>query len=186
MIEFEFTFDYDTAIRSFNRAARVLGAMGLEEGEEKVGRKATEEDFESVTWLTFERGRKVTGVEHAQDIETMRLSSRQIADNCEPFDVVLTPVMPVPPLKLGVYNMNCPPEAMREFGRLIKSHIAFTLPFNISGQPAISLPLHWSEDGLPIGVQFAARYADEATLFRLAAQLEKARPWIDRKPPVCA
>lgn len=74
---------------------------------------------------------------------------------------------------------------IQDFGKLIKSHIAFTLPFNISGQPAISLPLHWSEDSLPIGVQFVARYADEATLFRLAAQLEKAQPLIDRRPPVC-
>jgi amidase len=186
LIETEFSFDYDTAIRSFNRAARVLGVMSLEEGENKVGRKATEVDFESVTWMTYERGKTVTGLQHAKDVETLRQSSRQIANDCEPFDIILTPTMPVLPPKLGTYNTDCPPEEMREFGRLMKSHIAFTLPFNISGQPAISLPLHWSEDGLPIGVQFVARYADEAALFRLAAQLEKARPWIDHKPPICA
>jgi amidase len=186
LMEMEFTFDYDTAIRSFNRAARVLGAMSLEEGEKMVGRKGKEEDFESITWMTYERGKTVTGVQHAQDVETMRQSSRQIAQDCEPFDIVLTPTMPVPPQKVGTFDTNCPPDAMKDFGKLMKSHIAFTLPFNISGQPAISLPLHWSEDGLPIGVQFVARYADEATLFRLASQLEKAQPWIDRRPPVCA
>ena len=59
-------------------------------------------------------------------------------------------------------------------------------PFNISGQPAMSLPLHWTQDGLPFGVQIVGRRGDEATLFRLAAQLERARPWIAHKPPVCA
>ena len=60
----------------------------------------------------------------------------------------------------------------------------FTPPFNFTGQPAMSVPLAWSSDGLPLGMQFVGRYADEATLFRLAAQLENARPWIERKPPV--
>ena len=61
--------------------------------------------------------------------------------------------------------------------------IPFTYPFNVTGQPAASVPLHWSTDGLPIGCQFVARSGDEATLFSLAAQLERARPWFDRRPP---
>ncbi|MFC1858174.1 amidase [Thermodesulfobacteriota bacterium] len=184
--ETQFTFDYDRAIKSFNRAARVLLLMALEDGEKMVGRKAAQEDFESLSWLMFELGKKVTGVQHARDIEGLRHCSRQIAHDCEPFDIVLTPTMPVPPQKLGTYEMNGPPETARTFGSLLKSHLAFTMPFNISGQPAMSLPLHWSDDGLPVGVQIVARYADEATIFRLAGQIEKARPWIHRKPPVCA
>ncbi len=72
----------------------------------------------------------------------------------------------------------------REVGKRQARAFPFTPPFNFTGQPAISLPLAWSQEGLPIGMQFAGRYADEATLFRLAAQLERARPWIDRKPVI--
>ena len=99
-------------------------------------------------------------------------------------DVFLTPVMGTPPPKVGHLDpVNLAP---REVGKRQARVFPFTPPFNFTGQPAISLPLAWSEDGLPIGMQFAGRYADEATLFRLAAQLEQARPWIDRKPVVWA
>jgi len=185
IVETQFTFDYDRTVKSFNRAARVLALMAMEDGEKMVGRKATREDVESLSWLIFELGKNVTGLQHARDIETLRHCSRQIAADCEPFDIVLTPTMPVPPQKLGVYEMNGPPETARAFGSLLKSHLAFTMPFNISGQPAMTLPLYWSDDGLPIGVQIVARYADEATIFSLAGQLERAKPWIHRKPPTC-
>jgi amidase len=71
------------------------------------------------------------------------------------------------------------------FVRLAQT-MPFTAQFNVTGQPAISLPLHWSSDGLPIGIQFVARYGDESTLIRLATQLEEAAPWDDRQPPVFA
>ena len=186
VVETEFDFDFNLGLKTFNRAARVLASADLERMEALVGRPATPEDFESITWLMMQLGKKESGVQHAKDIETLRLVGRQIAGNCEPFDAVLTPTIYEPPPKLGVYNMNCPLERAAEFGKRMRAGIALTIPFNMSGQPAISLPMHWSDEGLPIGVQLAGRYADEATLLSLSAQLEEARPWIHRKPPVCA
>ncbi len=118
------------------------------------------------------------------DIDAMRQFSRHIAADCETFDIVITPTMPQPPVKLGTFNQN--EMDADPFLDLLAPHLAFTLPFNVSGQPALSLPLHWSDKGLPIGVQFVSRYAEEATLLRLAGQLEKVQPWRDCKPPVHA
>jgi len=75
---------------------------------------------------------------------------------------------------------------LRAFDRRSRDTFPFTPPFNMTGQPSMSLPLHWSANGLPIGMMFTARYADEATLFRLAAQLERELPWADQRPPAVA
>ncbi len=184
--ETRFTFSYDEAMKRFNRIVRVLRAMEIEKAEKMLGKKAKREDFEAITWLIYELGKKISGVRHAADIDELRKMGRIIASEMKSFDILLTPTLPVPPQKLGVYVTDGPPEATEKFGNLIHSHMAFTVPFNISGQPAASLPLYWSKEGLPIGVQFAARYGDEATLIRLSAQLEDALPWRNKKPPICA
>lgn len=92
------------------------------------------------------------------------------------FDVLVTPTLATPPPRLG-YLID--PEAGRL--RLLQT-MPFTAQFNVTGQPAISLPLHWSSEGLPIGIHFVARYAAEGLLLRLAAQLEEAAPWQGRRP----
>ena len=102
----------------------------------------------------------------------------------ENYDVLLTPVLADPPLPLA--SFDGPPGApMLGFMRAA-TYAPFTPTCNITGQPAMSVPLHWTKDDLPVGSHFMGRYGDEATLFRLAAQLEKARPWADKRPPVCA
>jgi Asp-tRNA(Asn)/Glu-tRNA(Gln) amidotransferase A subunit family amidase len=103
----------------------------------------------------------------------------------ETFDVLLTPTLASPPLELGRLALTNPD--FQGLAEDIGATIGFTQLFNAAGNPAMSVPLHWSEDGLPIGVQFAGRFGDEATLFRLAGQLESARPWFDRRPALaCA
>jgi amidase len=98
------------------------------------------------------------------------------------FDVLLTPTLGDPPAPLGWLAAGDEPfVSLDRWGRFLP----FTMPFNLSGQPAISLPLCWNDSGLPIGVQLVAAYAREDVLLRLAAQLEEARPWRDRRPPIC-
>jgi amidase len=101
----------------------------------------------------------------------------------ETIDVYLTPVLGTPPPPIGFIDSR---GNLEEFNRRTAATYPFTAPFNFTGQPAMSLPLAWSKDGLPIGMQLAARYGDEATLLRLAGQLEGARPWRARRPAVWA
>ena len=112
----------------------------------------------------------------------MRAINRRILALFETVDVFLTPVMGTPPPPIG--HIDPVGLAPREVNRRQGEVFPFTPPFNVSGQPSISLPLAWSDSGLPIGMMFTARYADEAILFRLAGQLEKEAPWKDRRPGV--
>ena len=130
---------------------------------------------------------------------------RQIGRFFEDYDILLTPTLSQPPRPIDELALrggqakiagllaliNWPPLASLLSGidaiaRDSFSFVSFTPPFNATGQPAMSVPLHWNEAGLPIGMQFVGRHASEATLFRLAAQLEEARPWADRCPKVVA
>jgi amidase len=94
--------------------------------------------------------------------------------------VVLTPTLALPPQPVGWFTQGGDPA--EDFARQ-KRFTPFTAVYNVTGQPAVSLPLHWSADGLPVGVMLAGRSAQEALLVSLSAQLEDARPWMDRRPP---
>ena len=157
-------------------------AAGMRRLIERVGREPAPDELEPLTWAALKAGRRVTGEEALWGLQEMRRISRDILTLFEDFDVYLTPVMGVPPPPIGYID----PVALtpREVNRRQAEVFPFTPPFNASGQPSISLPLAWSASGLPIGMMFTARYADEATLFRLAGQLEKEVPWRHRRPPV--
>jgi amidase len=101
-------------------------------------------------------------------------------------DLLVTPTIARLPAPLGELNQNREGMTAMEWTRQIFSYVPFTPLFNVTGQPAISLPLPWSAGGLPVGVQLAGHFGDEATLLRLAAQLEQARPWAAKRPPVYA
>jgi amidase len=176
------TLRYELPVDTFWRTVEVLSVAGFDAAARTIGRPVGPEDVEPVTWSLIERGRTVTGAEHAGDIETIRKFGRRIVELHSAYDVVITPTQPYPPRALGSYGM-CDPDLDHYIG-MIMPDMTFTLALNLSGQPAITLPLHWTRDGLPLGTQFAGRIGDEATLLRLASQLEVALPWRSRRPPL--
>jgi amidase len=159
----------------------VSSALTLGEWSRRIGHTWSQSDLETPTWESAERGRATSGSEYLAAVNRLHAFSRQIATWWETgFDVLVTPTLATPPPRLGYLIA---PEFARI--RLIQT-MPFTAQFNVTGQPAISLPLHWGSEGLPIGIQFVARYGGEGLLLRLAAQLEEAAPWRDRRPPVFA
>ncbi len=146
------------------------------------GRPARRGEVENVTFATAELGEKITSADYVRATQTAHRLGRQMAAFHQSCDVLLTPALATVPPRLGWIDMMM--EDVHEYWRRVFHFSPFTVWFNITGQPAIVLPLSQTSDGFPLSVQLVARYGDEATLFRLAAQLEKARPWFDRKPPV--
>jgi Asp-tRNA(Asn)/Glu-tRNA(Gln) amidotransferase A subunit family amidase len=150
------------------------------------GRPPQPSEVENVTYATGQLGEKVTAADYIRATQTAHRLGRQMAALHATYDVLLTPALAMLPPKLGWINMMM--DDVHEYWRRVFHFSPFTVCFNLTGQPAIVLPLARSDatptTGFPISVQFVARHGDEATLFRLAAQLEKARPWFDRKPPV--
>ena len=182
--EAEYSFDFDGLVKAFTGVAGVATAAGVRAAEELVGRPPRQGDFTPAIQELVDRGEKTSGVQHAQDVEAMHQHGWAVARDCAPYDVVITPTLPHPPRKVGYFDMTLP---FDEYNfEVLVPDVVFTLPHNVSGLPAISLPLHWSADGLPCGVQFIGHHADDAVLFRLAGQLEQAQPWIDKVPGVHA
>ena len=147
-----------------------------------TGAEPTPEKFETFTWNMYESGRQVSASQYMIAQALLQQASRQFAGFFETYDLLLTPTLGQPPLKIGAIDFMSPKTAL-----LDETMVGFAIAcpvYNITGQPAISLPLSWNREGLPIGVMFGARYGDEATLYQLAGQLEQAHPWIDRKPPI--
>src|SRR5881296_3931260 len=160
-------------------------ARDLAYWSERTGRKIGPGDVEPMTWAIAEMGRRVSASDYLHAIEYLHAHTRQVAAWwADGFDLLLTPTLPEPPPRLGEFD-PAPGDPLRGFTRG-GAFVAFTMPFNVIGQPAISLPLYWSADGLPIGVQLGAAYGREDLLIRVAAQLEGARPWSGRRPPVHA
>jgi amidase len=143
-----------------------------------------QDQVEPLTWALYEVGRHYTAADYLQALVTMQRVSRQIADFMVDYDALLTPTLAEPPVPLGTFD--APPDDPLKGLRRAKEFVPFTPICNITGQPAMSVPLFWNAEGLPIGTHFIGRFGDEATLFRLASQLEQARPWADRRPPVSA
>ncbi|RWI34663.1 MAG: amidase [Mesorhizobium sp.] len=179
--EIEPPFDFEEFIRIILLFSD-LGASSLEASARAMGRMISADTLEPVTLKLYERGRnKPLSIWNEVD-EGFRQMRFKVAEAIHAFDILLTPTQPiVAPPHGGIYNLTHPTISAEEWTR--KGYMGCHRPiFNITGQPSVSLPLAQSVDGLPIGVQIVGRFGDEATLVRIARDLEEARPWRDRRP----
>jgi len=152
----------------------------LETRAAALGRELMVSDVERLTWARATDGHRAHASEYARSMAVIHRVGRQVARFFTRYDMLLTPTMCQPPRPLGILDLMT--ENEEAYTQAVLECIAFTSVFNSAGSPAMSVPLGWSRDGLPLGVQFAAPFGDEATLFRLGAQLEAAQPWFDRRP----
>src|SRR6478672_13243639 len=159
-------------------------ALNLRLAEQRFGRAMTDRDFERLTLASAQNGQKATATDYAAAQLTAFQVSRDLRTFFETCDVFLCPTLCLPPLRIG--ELDTMSEDLSHIAPILRRYMPATSMFNMSGQPAMSVPLAWNSAGLPLGMMFAARFGDEATLFRLAAQLEQERPWRDKLPPVCA
>ncbi|HZO81414.1 MAG TPA: amidase [Candidatus Binataceae bacterium] len=156
------------------------------ECEKLLARALGPDDFEEWTWFLVERGRRMSAASYLLACEWFNEFSRAVAGWwAGGFDVLVTPTLAQPAPPLGIFKLRAGEEP-RAIGKRLNEVSPFTPPWNIAGLPALSLPLHMTADGLPVGVQFVAAYGREDLLIRLAAQLEQAAPWADRRPRVHA
>lgn len=160
----------------------VATRVALEARAADLGRPLAESDVEPVTWAMVQGALGTTGLDMARARDTILRASRDMARFQERWDVILSPTLARVPLELGLCSLSR--RDVDGYFREIVTVSPFTSTANVTGQPAMSVPLHWTADGLPIGVMFAGRFGDEATLFRLAGQLEQARPWAERRAPI--
>lgn len=157
-------------------------AVGIDTMGATIGRELTEDDVEPVNWAQAQFARSVSGVEYAEALAaTVRFRRALQQWWADGFDLLLSPTLCEPPVHIGEHDAT-PDDALAGMRRAAQ-FVTYTPPFNTSGQPAINVPLHWNDDGLPIGVQLAAAYGREDLLLAVAAQLEAAHPWADRHPP---
>jgi amidase len=168
-----------------------------------MGKKVSRGDFELLTWVLGHLGQAFSAADYAGAIRQLGYAARKIGPFFQQYDILVTPTLPVPPVMIGALQPTAGEQRLlgavgtlhagkvmtslnlvRPLALKTFSYIRYLAPFNVTGQPAMSVPLHWTDAGLPVGIQFVGRFGDEATLFRLAGQLEQARPWVERKPPI--
>jgi amidase len=207
LIEDRPAFDARSWIHAFVTMIAGEVRADVRDAERRAGRRAAARDFEDGTWLLRELGRTFGAGDYVSALRELKLTPQRIAGFMAErrVDALLCPTLATPPVRIGAMQ---PPAvdrvAQRLLGRLrlgrlalalgvldkalepILGFVAFTPVFNASGQPSMSVPLHWSAAGLPIGVMLTGRYGEDAVLFRLAGQLERTQPWRDRRPPSVA
>ena len=152
--------------------------------ERELGHEFTRDHMEDATWDWYQSAMSMNAAEFLVAVEDAQMLSRKIARWYEngKYDLLLTPTLVVPPVKIAAFEPD--PTKPGQWLIDILSFVAFTYVYNLTGQPAASMPLRQTADGLPVGMQFIARNGDEKTILRVASQLEQAQPWIGRVPAV--
>lgn len=181
--EHDMPLDGEAAWKTYTNMTCVQTAAMFGQLAPVVGHAVMPDDVEPVTWAIIERGRSISGMDHATDIERLRVLGREVVSDLSGYDLFVTPTLTQLPRPMGYYAMSM--TDIDAYNALWTDSM-FAFPFNFSGQPAISLPLAWTNDDIPIGVQLVGRYGDEATVLAASAQLEQAMPWKDRRPAISA
>ncbi|MGZ3419925.1 MAG: amidase [Polyangiales bacterium] len=203
--EVRLPIDADQFALDFSTLVAVSTAADLDDFPRKTGRPIQRQDFETGTWVVAMLGRTLDGLAVENARRRLQVMARNVQLFLDRFDVLLTPTLGLPPPRIG--SLQPPmierraqeliaaanlspllkiPALVQAIAKKIFAFIPYTPLANVSGQPSMTVPLSWNAEGLPIGSMFTARFGDEATLFRLAAQLESARPWRDRRAKVDA
>jgi amidase len=197
--------DRETFNRDFVKLICAEVAADLDDASGKLGRQARRNEVEATTWALALLGRVIGARDVLTAKRNLQRAARKVGQFFETIDLLLTPTVATPPFQHG-WLQPSPRERIllsvlgaMGSGRLLRAAgmtgelaekvfdwIPFTPLFNVTGQPAMSVPLYWNAEQLPVGVQFVARFGDEATLFRLAGELERTRPWRDRWPTLAA
>jgi amidase len=175
--------DLETAWRDYNQMNSVQTVLEFDDMAKLLGRPIPESELIALNRAWLRRGRALSARDYAASVAAVRKANQRVQAELAQYDVFLTPTLTQLPRPVGYWNMNEP-----DFDKYIAkwTDAAFLFPFNLSGLPAMSVPAAWTKDDIPIGVQLVGRYGDEATILRLSAQLEQARPWIQRRPSFCA
>ncbi|HEV2562705.1 MAG TPA: amidase family protein [Rhizomicrobium sp.] len=173
-------FDFNMTKVAFMTLWATNGAYSIELLSRLTDKTPSLDNLEGLTFSLYERGKTIGGMQHIWAVQLLHRAARAAAKFHETHDLWLTPTLGQLPFVHGTIDRD-DTDTERAFIPIM-NHVPFTALQNASGQPAINLPLHMSEEGLPIGVQFVARSGDEMTLLKLAAEIEQAAPWIDRRP----
>jgi amidase len=164
--------------RNFNTIIAADTEAVLQAFERFLGRPIADDEIEPRNAAYRRAGRALTAVAYLQARHWLGMWARRMADWWTGYDLLVTPTLGAPPPELGWFTAEGPEQE----GRRVGSFIPYTAQFNMTGQPAVSLPLHWTPGGLPVGVQLVAAYGREDVLVRVASQLEQAAPWAGRRP----
>jgi amidase len=179
-------FDWEAFLENVHVIWTVCTAAFADVLAQATGRKVSPDTLEAATLACYEDGKRYTALDLINAMNHGGLLSRQVGAFFQNIDVMVTPTVGRPPPRLGEIDQDRSGITARQWTREVFAYSPFTPLYNTTGQPAISLPLHTTASGLPVGVQFAARMGEEATLLQLASQIEAARPWRSRKPPIFA